>query len=44
MKDIKEKKGNMEEENMSLKKTVEVLEDKIKLLNKQVSKKDELLK
>ena len=34
----------MEEENMSLKKTVEVLEDKIKLLNKQVSKKDELLK
>ena len=34
----------MEEENMSLKKTVEVLEDKIKLLNKQVSKKDELLR
>ena len=29
---------------MSLKKTVEVLEDKIKLLNKQVSKKDELLR
>jgi hypothetical protein len=29
---------------MSLKKTVEVLEDKIKLLNKQISKKDELLR
>jgi len=29
---------------MSLKKTVEVLEDKIKLLNKQINKKDELLR
>lgn len=29
---------------MSLKKTVEGLEDKIKLLNKQIAKKDELLR
>ena len=39
-KDIKERKEQVNEENASLKKTVESLEDKIKLLNKQIAKKD----
>jgi peptidoglycan hydrolase CwlO-like protein len=44
LKDIKEKKEQIDDENNTLKKTIEALEDRIRLLNKQIAKKDDSLK